>query len=697
MKKNMYLMLAFILAFIVGMPIVQLSVGLVAMETHAAPHPHRFIAPIEPVQERADFAEWIPVGTAEELDAIRGNLSGKFYLTADIDLAGMEWVPIGDNFVPFSGMFDGQGHIIRNLTITREIINEWRDGEGAAQYYGLFGNTTNFGWNSYTRSSIKNVGLENVNISVEWLQFDSYGGSDRLWMGGIAGTARYIENSFVTGSIRLYGSPGIYTTYLNVGGIAGGLNQSVVASYNLSEIDVELIAPQSARGSHRLNVGGIVGDMWLYHNVTNSFNAGDIFGMIGGGTTEPHVYLGGIVGGGYPNVENVFNLGFIEAVAIAFDSRTERELPRGSSLLTSARAYASGISNFSRLNRIGKSFNFGNINSTASGNGANDRASEAVSSGINSELSGARVFNSVNLGNVESTHHSFAIAVPPDMMSYEMWPNTTRRQEMGGTLENTFVRSDYSGIRYGNTIIMPDNAFATQGFWEERVGFDFENIWEMSPHGYPVFIGMSDIAVRNTGNVQPPAPPHEPEIPRAVYRIPLNDYVVSAGGDFGIPRAIENGAFHNGADITSHTSNEVFAAADGYIIMIRNGDRRHIPGESNVGYTIIARHNGFWAEYSHVVPHLRFLEEAGHPGPDRYSSLQVPIIAGQSLGWLSTPENTAGYPFGTHLHFGIRDASLGRWDESRNWWDGSSGGRYLTREALDNQGYVDPIPFIYAR
>ena len=76
------------LAFVAGPLAVWLTAGAWAIEAHAAPHPHRFIAPIEPIQERSDFAQWIPVGTVEELDAIRHNLRGRFYLTADIDLAG---------------------------------------------------------------------------------------------------------------------------------------------------------------------------------------------------------------------------------------------------------------------------------------------------------------------------------------------------------------------------------------------------------------------------------------------------------------------------------------------------------------------------------------------------------------------------------------------------------------------------------
>ena len=42
-----------------------------------------------------DGEEVIEIATAEELTAINENLSGHYVLTADIDLGGEEWTPIG--------------------------------------------------------------------------------------------------------------------------------------------------------------------------------------------------------------------------------------------------------------------------------------------------------------------------------------------------------------------------------------------------------------------------------------------------------------------------------------------------------------------------------------------------------------------------------------------------------------------------
>ena len=59
-----------------------------------------------------------------------------FKQTADLDMKQYVWVPIGDSVAPFTGNFDGQGHLIKNLYIdyigTGDKIYERID-------YGLFG------------------------------------------------------------------------------------------------------------------------------------------------------------------------------------------------------------------------------------------------------------------------------------------------------------------------------------------------------------------------------------------------------------------------------------------------------------------------------------------------------------------------------------------------------------------------------
>lgn len=112
-------------------------------------------------QDGAAAAAAIEIDSAETLAAINDNLSASYVLTADIDLSGIDWTPIG-TFAPsgeseeeqeipaadfaFTGSFDGAGHTISGLTIDQP--------EGWA--LGLFGCAAN--------ADIGNFTLENATV-----------------------------------------------------------------------------------------------------------------------------------------------------------------------------------------------------------------------------------------------------------------------------------------------------------------------------------------------------------------------------------------------------------------------------------------------------------------------------------------------------------------------------------------------------
>ena len=59
------------------------------------------------------------IATAAELQSINNNLGAYYRLTADIDLAGYTWTPIGITSAGFFGELDGDGHTIKNLALSR--------------------------------------------------------------------------------------------------------------------------------------------------------------------------------------------------------------------------------------------------------------------------------------------------------------------------------------------------------------------------------------------------------------------------------------------------------------------------------------------------------------------------------------------------------------------------------------------------
>ena len=72
-----------------------------------------------PEGEFNDVTVWAVFGkeiaTVGEFNAITNNLAGVYKLTADIDLQNVERQPFGE----FSGVFDGNGHAVRNISITK--------------------------------------------------------------------------------------------------------------------------------------------------------------------------------------------------------------------------------------------------------------------------------------------------------------------------------------------------------------------------------------------------------------------------------------------------------------------------------------------------------------------------------------------------------------------------------------------------
>jgi len=57
----------------------------------------------------------------------------KINLANDIDLAGHDWVPIGNDSYLFYGAFDGKGYTISNMTISTEFTYKWNGLFGAVQ------------------------------------------------------------------------------------------------------------------------------------------------------------------------------------------------------------------------------------------------------------------------------------------------------------------------------------------------------------------------------------------------------------------------------------------------------------------------------------------------------------------------------------------------------------------------------------
>lgn len=147
---------------------------------------------------------------AVNVNSLANNYSGKYFtLTADIDLSGKYWIPIGlvnayGN--GFRGRFDGNGHRVSNMKI------DDREYELASNYTG-FSMTGLFGW-TY-QAYIKNLGLENAEA---YVSRNNYGHAGLLLASG--DQIQQLENCWATGTITV-ASTSYSNSYTSLGGLEG--------------------------------------------------------------------------------------------------------------------------------------------------------------------------------------------------------------------------------------------------------------------------------------------------------------------------------------------------------------------------------------------------------------------------------------------------------------------------------------------
>ena len=209
-------------------------------------------------------------------------------LTADIDLTGKDWSPIGTNFYnSYTGTFNGGGHTIKGLTVT---TND--------QYVGLFGRLGKAG-------TVKNVVMEGVQITSN----HSLG-----YAGGVAGFSwgGTIENCSVSGSVSgtvsVGGVVGIQWEasitgcsssatvkgMVKVGGVAGETNSgaTMAACYATGNVTIEIDPINNILGGGLVgfNAGSSVLACYATGNVTST------------GSGTGNVHIGGFLGGNYTTV-----------------------------------------------------------------------------------------------------------------------------------------------------------------------------------------------------------------------------------------------------------------------------------------------------------------------------------------------------------------------------------------------------------
>ncbi|WP_170932523.1 InlB B-repeat-containing protein, partial [Belliella buryatensis] len=238
------------------------------------------------------------ITTAEQLDAMRYDLTAHYKLGANIDLtdyvAGNAlgcvntkgWEPIGiSSDDPFTGTFDGGNRTISNLTINQT----------GNDYVGLFGYLG-------TGSSISNLTLVSVNVT-------AVGTSSNIHhAGALAGfsTATINNIHISSGSITASGTNSLATGglvgYIDAGGVTnatanvtvsgdgtnrGGDVGGLIGYIKGSNIVVDNAHAQGSVTGIGTNTGGLIGLLWGDITVRNSSASSVVTG---------NDYIGGLVG-----------------------------------------------------------------------------------------------------------------------------------------------------------------------------------------------------------------------------------------------------------------------------------------------------------------------------------------------------------------------------------------------------------------
>lgn len=303
--------------------IVLFSSGLLSSNLQAATYGGGIGEPNNPYQ----------IWTPEQMNAIGlepNDWNKCFKLMADINMSaytGTQYNAIGNLTTYFTGSFDGNRHIISNLTYNNTVDPHIT--------FGLFICTSN--------ATIMDLGVEDVNITTLGMNIGGLVGS--------RGGGGVITNCYTTGSIISsstadsyagglvgYSSAGDITNcYSNcsvisssptsgayhscAGGLVGYLSSGSIINCRSAG---SIYSSGNSVGTYHSSAGGLVGGMGRNSSIKNSYSSSSVTVF----SSKSTVYAGGIAGTTFPGmfgpfeISNCYNEGAILAQSQKYGSQT---------------------------------------------------------------------------------------------------------------------------------------------------------------------------------------------------------------------------------------------------------------------------------------------------------------------------------------------------------------------------------------
>ena len=391
-------------------------------------------------------AGYTGIYSVSDLAKISVNLNSSYILMANIDLKGVDFSPIGSEAKPFGGVFDGNGHTIKNISISLSLNQK-------SACVGFFGSST---------GTIKNLILSDMSIDVN-------NTNGKLLIGGIAGKNQgTISNCKVTATISGTTTATVSTmnTEVLVGGIAGenrssshlDMHGQIKSCEVYGSVFSKAIVPETSERGYAY-AGGIAGQ----NNVMNTAITCCTNNAKVEITESNHAIAGGIVGDQLSGqISYCVNKGTVKAAGgnvivggIAGSNNTSGEV--------------FCCANYGRVSASSEYRSFKNSDTTVS-------------------------FGSIRAGGVlgENSFAKFSASYSMGPVEYQKTGDV--KVECGGAYGATdgghisdcyYLDSSVIATDVDSRVDVPLSSadFANPAFFP---GFDFIDAWEMSSDGFPI-------------------------------------------------------------------------------------------------------------------------------------------------------------------------------------------------------------------
>ncbi len=457
-----------------------------------------FVVPVEQIDNVPQ--DYIGIYTAEDLDNIRNDLNANYILMDDIDLSDLQWDPIAGRIDPngydpigFTGIFDGNGHTISNMS----PIVHLDDSANA----GLFGTLRD--------ATIKNLEMKNATLIGAYDVPIGNDHADGIAFGSIAGVAvdSNIENCWASVFVNAeISKPGrLLDGKSSIGGIVGSGNSVINCCITVGELNVVLASTHAVgQANANLRVGGVCGGIYA---ATDCENHCDVRADVIVKTKKPtewpfydnawaDAYVGGIAGYG-DSLSKCSNFGTIHSTVT-----TENESGDGivehhvGGIVGSTDKYSEGPLDSYNAGDIqadtfsGKEWTIFSVGGLVGEGGGRADGEEPIYRGYNT----GNAITSLEGSNASNSYYASPIVGQRNTISGGT--DVVDGAQNAYYLETIAVQG---GTRGDKSTPLSPSAMQEQSSF---AGWDFENVWQMGSGDYPYPV------LRVASNSQPPDPGH---------------------------------------------------------------------------------------------------------------------------------------------------------------------------------------------